>query len=81
MYIIYLLKCADGSLYCGITRDVARRLAEHKAGKGGSYTRAHGAVKMVYIEKGKDRSGASKREAEIKRLSRVNKLTLIKNGK
>jgi len=81
MYFIYLLKCLDGSLYCGITTDVRRRFREHKMGKGGNYTSSHAAVKMVYIERRKDRSSASKREAEIKQLSRADKLKLIKNGK
>lgn len=78
MYFVYLLKCADGSLYCGITTDVKRRFKEHKEGEGGNYTRSHGAVKMVYIERSKDRSMALKREAEIKRLSRPQKLLLVK---
>jgi len=76
MYSIYLLKCVDGSLYCGITIDVERRFKEHQRGKGGNYTRAHGAVEMVYIEKCRNRSGALKREAEIKRLPRAQKLKL-----
>ena len=76
LYLIYLLKCSDDSLYCGITTDVKRRFKEHQAGKGGNYTRSHGAVKMVYIEKCKDRSTALKREAVIKRLSRAEKLKL-----
>ena len=78
MYIVYLLKCADGSLYCGITTNVKRRFREHKAGKGGNYTRSHGGIKMVYIEKCKNRSSALKREVEIKRLSRADKLLCIK---
>jgi len=77
MYFTYLIKCADGSLYCGITTDVKRRFKEHKIGKGGNYTRSRGAVKMVYTEKCKNRSIALKREAEIKRLSRPQKLRII----
>jgi putative endonuclease len=79
MYFVYILKCRDGTLYTGITTDVLRRFAEHKAGKGGAYTRAHGASKMVYKEKSPNRSSASKREAEIKKLSREQKLKLIKH--
>jgi putative endonuclease len=78
MYFVYLLKCADGSLYCGITIDVKRRFLEHQAGKGGSYTRSHKVIKVVYIQRCKDRSLALKREVEIKRLSKANKLNLIK---
>lgn len=80
MYFTYLLKCADGSLYCGITTDLKRRFKEHQNGKGGNYTRSHGAVKMVYIEKCKDRSTALKREAEIKHLSRAQKINLIQGS-
>jgi putative endonuclease len=78
MYFVYILKCKDGSLYTGITTDVARRLEEHKSGKGGHYTRAKGVVKVLYTERRKNRSTASKREAEIKRLSRSEKLSLVK---
>jgi len=81
MYYIYLLKCADGSLYCGITTDVKRRLKEHKMRKGGNYTRSHGAVKMVYTEKHETRSLALKREVEIKGWSRAKKLNLINAGR
>ncbi|MEI7720075.1 MAG: GIY-YIG nuclease family protein [bacterium] len=77
MYFIYILKCKDGSLYTGITTDVVRRFAEHQSGVGGHYTRAHGAVRIVYTEKYPNRSLASKREAEIKGMSRVQKLHLL----
>lgn len=79
MYFVYILKCADKSLYTGITTNIKRRLAEHKSGKGGHYTSSKKAVKILYTEKCKDRSSASKREAEIKRWSRVKKLNLIKH--
>lgn len=78
MYFLYILKCADGSLYTGITTDVARRLAEHKTGKGGNYTRSRRVLCIVYTEKHPDRSAASKREAEIKRWPRRKKLLLVK---
>lgn len=77
MYHVYLLECADGSIYTGIATDVARRLSEHQAGKGGAYTRGHGAVRMAYTEEHPDRSSASKREAAIKKLSRTAKQRLI----
>jgi putative endonuclease len=76
MYYVYILECADGTLYTGITTDVKRRLAEHKAGTGGAYTRSHGARRMVYSESQPDRSSASKREAAIKKLSRAQKSSL-----
>lgn len=79
MYFVYLLECADKTIYTGITTNVERRLKEHKAGIASHYTKAHGANKMLYVEKHKDRSSASKREAEIKKWSREKKLDLIKN--
>ena len=75
-YFVYLLECADGSLYTGITTDVARRLKEHQAGTGGHFTRAKGALRILYTEEHPDRSSASKREAAIKKLSRLQKLGL-----
>ena len=64
-------------MYTGITTDLSRRLKEHKEGKGGHYTRAHGALRMLYSEKQKNRSLASAREAEIKKWTRAKKLTLL----
>jgi len=78
VYYVYILRCKDGSLYTGITTDVRRRLKEHQKGSGGSYTRAHGAVKMLYKEAAATRSAALKREAEIKRFRREKKLKLIR---
>ena len=78
MYFVYLLECGDKSIYTGITTDVNRRFKEHKAGKGGHYTRARGAVKILYKERVKTRSKALKREAQIKNWPRQKKLDLIK---
>ncbi len=72
----YLLECADGTLYCGITNDIDRRLATHNAGEGAKYTRSRRPVRLVYAESCADRSHALKREAEIKALSRTSKLAL-----
>jgi len=80
MYFIYLLECRDGSLYAGMTTDVERRLKEHQSGKASAYTKAHGALAMVYVEERKDRGDALRREAEIKRLSRAEKLALVAGG-
>jgi putative endonuclease len=77
MYFVYILKCKDSSLYTGITTDLKRRFAEHKAGKGGHYTRSRGVLKVVYSEKRRNRSMASKREAEIKSWDRTRKIALI----
>ena len=79
-YFVYILQCQDGSLYTGITTDVARRFESHKAGKGGNYTRSHKAVRIAYIQSIGTRSDALKREACIKRLSRVEKLELIREN-
>jgi putative endonuclease len=77
MYFVYLLECKDASIYTGITTDPKRRLKEHLEGKGGHFTSAKGAVRMLYTEGHLDRSSASKREAEIKGWSRAEKLALI----
>lgn len=81
MYTVYILLCRDKTLYTGITTDVKRRLLEHKMGVGAHYTRSHKPLRMVYTEKAKDRSTASKREAQIKRYSRIEKLALIAHHK
>ncbi len=81
VYFVYILQCADKTLYTGITTDVARRLKEHKEGTGSHYTRARGAKKIVYSERHADRSAALKREAAIKKLPRKNKLALIQSTK
>ncbi len=76
MYFVYIIECKDGSLYTGITTDVARRFEEHKAGDGGHYTRARGAKKLLYSEQHPNRSAALKREATIKKMPRAKKLEL-----
>lgn len=80
MYYVYMLRCGDGSLYTGITTDVARRLRQHQAGKGAKYTRSHLPVELVYQEQQEDKSAALKRELEIKALPREQKLMLMKNA-
>ncbi len=77
-YFVYLLECEDKSIYTGITTDLARRFEEHKKGKGGAYTRSHGARKIVYNEKKRTRGSALKREAQIKRMTRQEKIMMIK---
>lgn len=69
-WAVYLVRCADGSLYTGVATDVARRVAEHNAGTGARYTRARGPVALVHQEPARDRSAAQRREAAIKRLPR-----------
>ena len=80
MYHLYILKCADGTLYTGITTDLKRRIAEHNDKKlGARYTSARRPVKMVFSRKFKNRSLASKEEARIKKLKKSEKLKLIEN--
>ena len=75
--MVYVLRCRDGSLYTGITNDLARRLAAHRAGKASAYTRSRGPLRLVYREPVPDRRAALRREAAIKRLPREDKLALI----
>ena len=77
MYFVYILQCSDNSLYTGITTNVGRRFAEHRAGIGAKYTRGRKPEKVVYQQKFRNRSNAQKREAEIKSWPRSQKLTLI----
>ena len=79
-WTVYILRCADTSLYTGVTTDLERRLKEHNNcdKKGAKYTRTRRPVTLSYSERHKDRSSACRREAEIKKMSRSNKLRLIK---
>ncbi len=77
-YIVYILECHDGSLYTGITTDLARRFAEHKNKKGGSYTASHPVRSILYQEECINRSTALKREVAIKKMPRRQKLEIIK---
>ena len=76
-YWVYILRCADGTLYTGCTNDLSRRLAAHNAGKGAKYTRSRRPVELVYREEVPDKSAALRREAAIKCLSRGENLALI----
>ena len=80
-WIVYVLRCRDGSLYTGMTNDLDRRLAAHRTGKGGAYTRSRLPVRLVYTERRRGRGAALSREAAIKRLSRAAKLTLVTRGR
>jgi putative endonuclease len=75
-WVVYILKCGDGSLYTGITNDLPARLNAHSDGSGAKYTKGRGPFEVAYQEAHTDRSAASKRELEIKRLSRQEKLVL-----
>jgi putative endonuclease len=74
---VYVLECADGTLYTGYTTDVERRVAEHDAGEGATYTRGRTPVELVYTESFESKSAAMSREYEIKQLSRREKERLI----
>jgi len=80
VWSVYLLRCADQTLYTGMTNDLKKRIACHNAGKGAKYTRARLPVKLVYLEKMKNESAARKREAAIKKLARKEKLKLTKRS-
>ena len=79
-WICYVLQCSDGTLYCGITNDLDKRLAAHNAGTAAKYTRARGPVALVFVETCTDKSAALKREMEIKGLTRAGKLALLNAG-
>lgn len=79
MWTVYILLCADGSLYTGITNDMSKRLAQHKNGTGAKYTRGRGPLKIVYREDQPNRAEALKREAAIKKMPREEKLKLQTN--
>lgn len=75
-----MVECADGTLYTGWTTDPERRARQHSRGAGARYTRTHGPVRLVYVEEQPDRSTAMRRERQIKRLNRSQKLSLIQKG-
>ena len=75
---VYILECADGSVYTGIARDLEARIVAHNNGTGAKYTRGRGPVKLLYQEAAVDRSTALRREALLKRLSRADKLHLTR---
>jgi len=76
---VYLLRCGDGSLYAGATNNLARRVARHAAGQGARYTRSRLPVRLVFHEAVPDRGAALRREAAIKRLTRREKLSLVRS--
>lgn len=79
-WFVYILECADGSLYTGITTDIKRRLLEHNySEKSAKYTRSRRPVRLVWTTTAENRSEASKKESKIKKLSRKKKLDLIQS--
>ncbi|KTG08142.1 endonuclease [Haloprofundus marisrubri] len=77
MHYVYVVECADGSLYTGYTTDVQRRVAEHNAGDGAKYTRGRTPVELVHSETYESKSAAMSREYAIKQLSRRQKERLV----
>lgn len=76
-YYVYILECSNKALYTGITTDLERRLKEHKSGKGGRYTAYNPPEKIKYFEIYRSRSKAAKREAQIKKWTRSEKINLM----
>lgn len=77
-WTVYILECADSTLYTGITTNLARRLTEHETGKGARYTHGRWPLRLKYQESHQNRAEASKREIIIKAMSRTRKLALIR---
>lgn len=78
-WYVYMVRCGDGSLYTGVTSDVARRVAEHNAGRGARYTRAHLPVTLAAAWRTGSRAEALAAEVALKRLDRSHKLRLIED--
>ena len=79
-WVVYILECADGTLYTGITNNLDKRVSDHEQGRGARYTNGRGPFTVIYIEDHPDRSHATKREAAIKRLSPAQKRALTPAG-
>ncbi len=79
-WVCYLLRCADDTLYCGITNNLDQRLLAHNAGEGAKYTRGRSPVRLVHVEQYPDKSAALKREMQIKQMTRNEKQSLCKSG-
>lgn len=76
-YYTYILKCADNTLYCGYTNELTKRIETHNSGKGAKYTKPRLPVELAYFEEFGTKSEALKRECEIKKLTREQKIKLI----
>ena len=80
-WVVYIVECADATLYAGVTTDAEARVATHNEGLGAKYTRTRRPVELVYLEPAPDRGAAQKREHEIKRMSAAEKRSLIAGAK
>lgn len=77
MFYFYILKCKDGTFYCGSTKDLENRSKLHNSGKGSIYVRTHGGGKIIYSEKFKSQGDAMRREIEVKKWTRQKKNALV----
>jgi len=77
MWFVYIVRCADRTLYTGVTTDAHRRVAEHNRGRGARYTRSRAPVRLVYLERASDRGAALRREHEIKLMPATAKRRMI----
>jgi putative endonuclease len=77
VWYVYVARCADASLYCGIARDVTARIAQHDAGKGAKYTRKRGPLEVVFTRRCREKGTALRLEYAIKQLTRVEKEALV----
>ena len=80
IWYVYIVKCADGTLYTGIAEDVAKRVEIHNAGKGAKYTRGRAPVHLLWSEPHQSKSSALRREYMIKQLKKSNKELMINKG-
>jgi putative endonuclease len=78
-WIVYFMRCRDGSLYCGITNDLEKRTKDHNAGKGSAFVKSRLPVECVYVELAEDKSSALKREYALKLLPRPAKVRLVQD--
>ena len=77
MFYVYILKCGDGTLYCGYTNNVEKRIEAHRSGKGAKYTKGRLPLELVHTETFAEKGDALRREAEIKKMPKKEKLKLI----
>lgn len=79
-WFVYLLRCGDGTYYCGIALDPEARLEAHRRGKGARYTKGRGPLELIHVERCRDKSEALRRERAVKRLDRAAKRALAGRG-
>ena len=80
MYYVYLAECRDGTLYCGIAKDVEKRIAVHNSGKRAKYTRGRGPVRVVAVSSACDKSTALRFEIQVKKAKRSEKVRMVQLG-